>query len=162
PNLTYNWNVSGDGIILGSSTNATISVVAAGSGTYTVTLRLAVFSGPLTTNSTCSLAVRVNPLPPCPITGPSIVCPTSTNTYAGPAGMVAYAWSVTGAGTIFDSAVGPTVNVASGGCNTNFTLSLTVTDTNGCRNTCQTTTAVQDTTPPQITCPPPFIAAETP
>src|SRR6266566_634840 len=163
PNLTYNWATSGNASILGSATSSNLTVLAGGSGSYVVSLTLTVSSGGYSTNSTCSMAVVVNPPPPCSIAGPPVVCPSSTNDYTGPAGMVAYSWSATGAGTIPTSSKGQTVSVAAGsGCHTNFVLTLTVTDTNGCLGTCNQTIAVQDFTPPQITCPPTVNAAEAP
>ena len=126
-------------------------------------MTLTVSSGPYTTNSICSLGVTVNPPPHCPITGSTIVCPSSTNGYTAPPGMAAYSWAIAGAGIFPGSATDQTVSVQSGsGCNTDFTLTLTVTDTNGCTGICRQTVLVQDTTPPVIICPPPFNAAETP
>jgi len=162
PNLSYQWSVSGNGSIIGETTNATLTVRAA-EGSYTVTLTLTVFSGPLTTNSTCSRTLVIGPPPPCDITGSPLVCPVSTHGYKGPEGMANYSWSIRGEGQIVGSGGNQTVDVLSGaGCNTNFTLVLTVRDTNGCMNTCEYTVVVQDTTPPVITCPPPFFAPEAP
>src|SRR6266705_177468 len=163
PNLTYAWSVIGDGSLMGPTTSSNVAVLAGASGSYTVSVTLTVTSGPLTTNSTCSLPVTINPPPPCSISGPSPVCPSSTNGYSGPAGMVSYIWSIAGAGGISGSAGTQTINVASdSGCNTNFVLTLTVIDTNGCFNICNQTIIVQDLTRPTITCPPQTNAAEFP
>ncbi len=163
PNVAYNWATSGNVSILGSATSSNLSVLAGGPGSYVVSLTLTVSSGASSTNSTCSMTVVVNPPTPCSITGPPVVCPSSTNDYVGPAGMAAYSWSANGAGAILTSSEAQTVSVTSGiGCNTNIVLTLTVTDTNGFLNTCNQTITVQDNTPPQITCPPTVNAAEAP
>src|SRR5437660_5240301 len=107
--------------------------------------------------------MNINQTRPWSIIGPSPVCPSSTNGYSGTADMVSYIWSIAGAGGISGSAGTQTINVASGsGCNTNFVLTLTVIDTNGCFNTCKQTIIVRDITPPTITCPPQTNAAESP
>jgi hypothetical protein len=163
PNLTYAWSITGNASFLGSTSSSNVVVVAGASDSYTVSLKVTVTSGPLTTNSTCSLPVVLYPLPPCSISGSSPVCPSSTNGYSGPPGMVNYIWSIDGDGTIPAPAGTQTINVTSGtGCNTNFTLTLTVIDTNGCFNTCHQSIVVQDITPPVITCPPRTNAAEYP
>ncbi len=163
PNLTYSWSVTGNGSVLGPTTSSNVAVLAGEAGSYTLRLILTATSGPLTTNSTCSLPVMLYPRPPCAISGSELVCPSSTNGYSGPDGMASYAWSIDGAGIISGSAANQTIDVASSsGCNTNFTLTLLVIDTNGCFNTCNQTTIVRDITPPVITCPPQTNAAEYP
>jgi hypothetical protein len=163
PNLTYAWSIMGDASLLGPTTSSNVAVVAGEAGSYTVSVTLTVTSGPLTTNSTCSLPVTVYAPPPCAIDGPSPVCPSSTNGYSAPGGMARYVWSVDTGGTIIDPTTNQAINViADSGCNTNFTLTLTVIDTNGCFKTCNQTIVVQDVTPPVITCPPQTNAAESP
>ena len=59
--------------------------------------------------------------------------------------MAGYSWSLAGAGFISGSVTNQTVDVRSAsGCNTNFTLTLIVTDTNGCTSTCDQMVIVQD------------------
>jgi hypothetical protein len=157
PNLTYAWNIQGNGSFLGATSSSNVAVLAGNSGSYTVSVTLTVSSGPLSTNSTCSLPVVIYPPPPCLISGDSIVCPSTSNEFSGPTGMTSYAWSISGGGTIPGSASNRVINVgASSGCSTNFTLSLTVIDTNGCSKTCNQTITVEDITPPTIICPPPI------
>ena len=163
PSLTYAWSIAGSGTFLGANTSSNVTVVAGNGAAYTLGLTLTVISGPLSNSSTCSFPVTVNPLPPCAVNGTLTVCPSSTNTYVGPPGMASYSWSISGGGSILGSPGAQAIDVAdSSDCNTNFTLSLTVVDTNGCFNTCQQTVLVQDTTPPTITCPGPINAAENP
>jgi autotransporter-associated beta strand protein len=109
------------------------------------------------TNATQFLAsnpvkVTVNALPACSITGPDPVCPSSlANAYSGPGGL-SYAWSISGSGSIPGSTTSQSVAVdAAAGCNTSFTLYLTVTDANGCTSTCTKMVSVIDNTPPSLT-----------
>jgi hypothetical protein len=97
--------------------------------------------------------ILVNPLPVCSINGPDNVCPSSSNVYAGPAGMTAYVWSVI-AGTATIQSGGNTQNatvVAGTTCGT-YTLQLIVTDANGCASTpCTATYNITDTEKPTVT-----------
>lgn len=99
--------------------------------------------------------VTVNPSPSCAVSGPLTSCPVATGlVYTAPAGMVGYAWSVTGNGSISGPTTGQTVSVNAGAlCNASLTVSLTVTDANGCTSVCTRTTQVVDLTPPEIICP---------
>src|SRR3989442_4456945 len=65
--------------------------------------------------------------------------------------MTAYNWSISGNGTVngATNAQSVSVNPAGGG---SFTLTLTITGTNGCSSTCNTTVTVN--TPPAITAQP--------
>jgi len=141
-------NISGT---LTNTTNAAINVV------YTVTPTSGGCSG-----ATFSVTVTVNPLPDCSFTGPGPLCPSSIgNIYTAPAGMTTYAWSITGNGTINGALNGPSVNVTAGNCNnplTNcpFTLTLIVTNLNGCSSTCSQVVAVGDILAPTFTAPGPF------
>jgi trimeric autotransporter adhesin len=78
--------------------------------------------------------------PSAAITGPTSICTNSTATLAGPAGLVAYAWS--------NSTNTPSISV-----NTAGTYTLTVTDANGCTATSSqnldVTTALSPTITPQ-------------
>ncbi|WP_276505062.1 beta strand repeat-containing protein, partial [Terrimonas pollutisoli] len=93
--------------------------------------------------------VEVKPLPTCDITGPTSVCPGSSNTYSGPAiAGYTYNWTISGGGTISGSATGQTVTViANNTCGT-YTLTL-VTTLNGCSSApCTLIVNVVDNTPP--------------
>ncbi len=98
-----------------------------------------------------TVKVKVNALPACSITGPDPVCPSSlANVYSGPGGLT-YAWSISGSGSIPGSTTSQSVAVNAGaGCNTSFTLYLTVTDANGCMSTCSKVVTVIDNTPPTL------------
>ena len=108
------------------------------------------------TNATQYLAsnpvkVTVNALPVCSITGTDPVCPSSVFVYSAPGGLSAYAWSISGNGSISGGATSQTVTaIASSGCNTSYILTLTVTDANGCTSVCTKSVTVQDITAPVI------------
>ncbi len=96
--------------------------------------------------------ITVNALPVCSITGSDgPVCPLSSNTYSAPL-MSTYAWTITGNGSISGVTNLQEVTVIVGAhCTESYTLTLVVTDANGCTSTCQKTTTVQDITAPTIT-----------
>lgn len=126
-----------------------ITGVSSGNVTFTFTNSATLCTA--TTNS-----VTVNSPPSCSITGTGgPVCPSSNNTFTGPAGMATYSWSISsGSASIGGAANQQSVSVTSGtGCNTSYVLSLTITDSNGCSSTCTKTVTVQDVTAPVITCP---------
>ncbi len=115
--------------------------------TYTLT-GMSDANAPGTVSGTAT--VNVNPLPACSITGNNNVCPASTNTYSAPAGMANYSWSISGNGTISGATNLQNVSViASGTCGT-YTLTLTITDGNGCINTCNQTYTISDNINPTI------------
>ncbi len=118
----------------------------------TATLRLTVVqtNGCFESND---VVLTVAPLPTCSITGPSLVCPRSSTSFSGPAGMAAYSWSITGNGALTGPTNAQNVTVAAGpACRTNFTLLLNVTS-NGCSSACATNVMVNDTTRPTLVCP---------
>ena len=92
--------------------------------------------------------VTVNELPVCSITGNNNICPNSTNTYSGPLGMSTYTWSISGNGTISGATNGQTVSVLANNSCGSFTLTLIITDANGCTSTCSQTFDI--TTPPVV------------
>jgi len=106
-------------------------------------------------SASCSHTLTVNPPPVCNISGPSPVCPGSTNNYCGPAGMASYGWSISGNGSISGAANGQCVMVQAGNaCNTSYTLTLDVTDNKGCSSSCSQSFLVNDTQPPVVvSCP---------
>ena len=96
--------------------------------------------------------------PTCSIAGPDgPLCPSLPgNIYTAPGSMTSYSWSITGNGTIIGSTTGQTVIVDAGSANNlTYTLTLTITDGNGCQSTCIKTVSILDNTPPAITCPVP-------
>ncbi|MCA0235100.1 MAG: hypothetical protein LCH81_01810, partial [Bacteroidetes bacterium] len=114
-------------------------------GSYTVTYS---YSGGCETTTN----VVVNAAPTCSITGNNgPLCPSSTFSYTGPAGMAGYAWSVSGNASITSGGSTQTVTISTGAnCNASFTLTLEVTHANGCTSTCDKTVNVVDNTAPVI------------
>jgi hypothetical protein len=95
----------------------------------------------------------VNSLPTCAISGPDgPLCPNVTgNIYSAPGGLSGYSWTITGNGSITSGTTSETVTVSAGaGCNQSFTVTLVVTDANGCQSTCQKSVNVIDNTPPSL------------
>ncbi len=152
--VNYEWTISGNGSISGPTNTQCISVIAGSSGSYTVVVTIS--SGSL--SSICSNTVTVSSGPACSITGLDSVCPSSTHTYSGPAGTgLTYFWSISGDATFASGGPNPTTQdvmvTASSTCGGSFTLTLKLTDANGCMSTCTKLITVQDTTNPTITCP---------
>ncbi|MCK6694608.1 MAG: hypothetical protein L6Q97_21235, partial [Thermoanaerobaculia bacterium] len=76
-------------------------------------------------------------LPSCSISGPDFVCNnTPGNIYSAPAGMNSYNWSIGGGGSIPGSTSDQSVSVTSGNYLNDYTVYLTITDDNGCANSC--------------------------
>lgn len=86
--------------------------------------------------------------PTCSFTGPSAVCPSSTNTYTAVAGDT-YQWSITGSGTINGSATGQSVLVDAGASGT-YTLTLAITRSTCALNCNQTVTLNPSMTTPSV------------
>ena len=100
--------------------------------------------------------ITVNELPVCSITGSDgPVCPSSTGlVYEAPAGMSSYMWSITGNGTISGPTDQQTVTVEAGAdCGSSFTLTLDITNGDGCSSTCEKIVNVVDNTAPTFTRP---------
>lgn len=139
------WSTSGDSIIVSPPVTTT----------YTLSTSITTPYGTCPLGSG-TITVTVNQLPACDIIGQdSTLCTETQNLYSAPAGMRIYSWSITGNGVILSGASSQNVVVRSGNiCNSPFTLSLTITDNNGCTNTCSRTILVNDITPPVISgCP---------
>ncbi|MCC6752714.1 MAG: HYR domain-containing protein, partial [Saprospiraceae bacterium] len=145
-----------------TATTASITVSPSSTTGYTVTV----------TFPDCTVSddqtITVEALPSCSITGADgPLCPSASETYAGPAGMSSYSWSITGSGTIPGSTSDPTVSVsASATCSGSFTLTLVITDGDGCSSSCSKVVTVEDVTGPTVTtgsiatCYPTLAAAE--
>jgi len=130
---SYLWSISGNGSINGSNTGSSVTVDAGLGGSFTLSLAITDANG-CTNVGACDKMVTVNANPVCSISGPSSVCEDSTgHVYSGPGGMSSYAWSISGDGTIVGSMTDPTVTVDAGSPGS-FTLSLMITDANGCSN----------------------------
>ncbi len=136
---SYAWTISGNGAINGASNAQNVTVDAGAAGTYTLTLTIIDGNG---CTSTCMQGVTVNALPACSITGPLAVCATTTgHSYSGPSGMSTYAWSISGNGTLNGASNARNVTVDAGAAGM-YTLTLTITDGNGCMSTCMQTVTV--------------------
>jgi hypothetical protein len=70
-----------------------------------------------------------------------------------PPGMSTYDWSISGDATIVGAANGQTVSVLANNICGSFTLTLTITNANGCTSTCNQTFDIRDTEAPVINCP---------
>ena len=104
-------------------------------------------------NLSGSSTVIVNALPACSITGlDGPVCPSSSNNYTAPVGMTTYLWSISDNGSIPGATNQQNVSVTAGSnCNQSFTLTLVITDGNGCSSSCQKIVSVTDNTAPTLT-----------
>jgi hypothetical protein len=140
PPFTYEWSTG--------EASECITVTEAGEYCVTVTGDNGCSAEPV-----CA-TVTVLPPPTCSITGPETTCPADTNTYCAPEGMEVYSWSITGNGSIITSADQRCVDVLAGGvCDEPFTVTVAITDTNGCQNECDLMVSVGDDEPPTISCP---------
>jgi len=91
--------------------------------------------------------------PTCAIDGASPVCPNSSNQYCGRPGLL-YGWSISGGGSIVGDTNAQCVTVQADPACGSYTLSLTVTDANGCASGCDKTVLVEDSVAPVATfCP---------
>jgi len=140
PGATYQWSKQSGGFFPPAGPNAGIpNAQPVNSGNYLLTL----------TKYGCSLTstavpVTVNPNPTCNISGPMPVCAnTNGHQYSAPGGMSSYVWGISGNGTVPGALNAQTVSVNAGAPGT-FTLTLTVTDGNGCKSTCSKQVTVQN------------------
>ena len=148
--VVYQWTPT-TGMTPTDGIGQTVTVSPPVTTTYTVSATL----NGCVLGTSAPVTVTVNPLPVCSITGPAgPVCPSSVNSFSAPAGMTRYEWSIIGNGTITSGAQSQIVTVTAGtGCNSPFTLTLRITDSNGCINTCTQLVNVVDNTAPVITVP---------
>lgn len=161
PIINYSWISDPPNVTL---TGSNITVSPAVTTTYILTTSITTPYGTCPLGSS-SVTITVNPLPVCTITGADgPVCPGSDNIYSAPSGMSRYSWSITGNGAILTSGSNRIITVRSGpACNSGYTLSLTVTDINGCASTCSKTVSVIDNTAPVINgCPANQVFCEVP
>ncbi|MCI0748127.1 MAG: hypothetical protein L0Y58_22200 [Verrucomicrobia subdivision 3 bacterium] len=149
PIASTSWTVvSGDATIDSASSLQTTARVFSASAT----LRLTVVQTDGCTQSD-DIVLTVKSFPDCSIAGSTTVCPRVAAQFRAPAGMAAYAWTISGNGTISSGGNAQTVTVMPGSaCSESFTLTLNVTS-NGCVSTCSIDVLVNDTTMPTISCP---------
>ncbi|MEI6140245.1 MAG: glycine-rich domain-containing protein [Mariniphaga sp.] len=152
---TYTWTCVANGFSSNLLNLSISNMSASKAGVYQLSVTDGYGCDPVTASTT----VTVNPLPSCSISGADTFCPESTNIiYTGSAGMNSYVWSIAGNGAIIGSTTGANVNITAGANHSNpFTLSLTVTDGNGCNSTCQKEAIVEKISP-TFSMPDPFTA----
>ena len=146
---TITWSVTGDATISGPSNASSVSVIAGSTcGSYTVTATLT--CGNCGTPPTCSLPVSIVDTTPPVLSG----CPSDTTVqcYADVPGRANV--------TATDNCDGPITPVFSetqsnpgSSCNNVITRTWTATDACGNSASCSQTIAVEDNTPPVISCP---------
>jgi ACT domain-containing protein len=130
---SYAWSIIGNGTITSGTTSQDVTVTAGASGSYTLSLSITDANGCI---SSCTKVVSINALPVCNISGLNSVCSgTVGTTFSGPLGMSSYAWSIIGNGTITSGTTSQDVTVTAGASGS-YTLSLSITDANGCISTC--------------------------
>jgi hypothetical protein len=122
---TYEWN-TGD-----STQSITVSPDTTTQYTVVVTGVNGCSSNPV------SSTVTVLTLPTCFISEPDSICPSGTGQFFGPDSLNSYAWTINGNGTILGNSSDQMVVVqGNGACDSSFTLTLAVTGTGGCSNSC--------------------------
>ena len=127
----YSWNVSAGGSITAGATSSSITVTWTTAGAKTVTVSYTNSLG-CTAAAPSSYAVNVSALPTPTITGPNVVCASSTGVvYSTQAGMTNYNWSVSLGGTILSGAGTNTVTVSWPYAG-NRSISVNYTNTSGC------------------------------
>ncbi len=154
------WSIAGDGTISGSTTGSSVTVIAGASGSYTLTVTASRSEADGGCSKSATKTVTVNALPDCTITGPKLPIFAGTKvTFGGVAGMTSYAWTVAydGGTPVPVTGVDNEITVVIPVLSTSITVSLTVTDSKGCSNTCERTidiTAIDCVAlTPQTTCP---------
>ena len=128
--IQYQWqkNTTGNNYVPvdgANSSSFTISNVTSADATnYRV-----VITGTCGTITTTPVALTVNPLPVCSITGNNSICVGQTTSFSAPSGMLSYLWSGPDG---FTSNTQSTGNISIAG-----TYSVQITNTNGCVSTCE-------------------------
>jgi hypothetical protein len=112
---------SGASSYLWSNGATTNCITTSTAGTYSVTT-----TDGMGVTSTCSKILTINLLPPCSITGNSVICSGQTTQLCTPTGFYIYTWSTGSNSNCI------TVNTAG-------TYSVTVTNVNGCSSVCTKT-----------------------
>ena len=146
--FAYAWAISGDGVINGVSNEQCVSVTASGACNATYTLTLTAGTDPCA--STCTKTVTVEDNTP-----PVLTCPSNT-TVACPSIPIFGVPSATDNCQLSVSITSGSDNTVQGNCPGVYSITRTWTAMDGCGNTstaCSQTIAVQDNTPPTISCP---------
>ncbi len=128
---SYNWTISAGGTITSGAASAAITVTWTTAGAKTVTASYTNGFG-CTAATPSSFAVNVSALPTPAITGPGVVCASSTGVvYSTQAGMTNYNWAVSIGGTILSGAGTNTITVSWPYAG-NRTVSVNYSNTTGC------------------------------
>ncbi len=148
---TVSW--SGEGIT-NSSGNPSTTAIPTTTGPHVYNVM--VTSNPAGCTNTGTATVTVSPPPTCSINGPSSACAGSTgNVYSAPGGLNAYSWDVSGSAAIEGLNTGSSISVTAGASGT-YTVSVTLTDANGCTSTCSQPVTINALPLCTITGPPPY------
>jgi hypothetical protein len=143
---SYNWLISGNGSIIGLPTGPSVTVTAAGSGNFTLTLITSLNGIP----AQCTKTVAVSSTPVCDITGATEVCSGSrNNVYSGPAGKTTYLWTISAGGFIDGLATSSSVNIVAGAPGS-FILTLDATIGNVCISHCTKMVTVNTNVVPSV------------
>ena len=146
-NVTHAWSITGNGNIVGSLTESTVSISASLAGSFTLTDQ----TTRLGCTSSCTSVITV--AAPCAITPVTVSVPNGTSTtYTAPAGMDSYSWSISGNGSITSATNLQTVTVLAGNNCSDYALSVAL-SVGGSTSNCSQTISVTDNQPPTFTKP---------
>jgi hypothetical protein len=138
---TFSTMVSGNGSIVGASDGPSVTVEAGAAGSFTLTTTVTAAG----CSAVCVRTVVVAAQATCTIEGPGEICAGDDGLVfevAGAPAGAAYAWSISGDGTIVGSTGGSSVSVTAGNSGS-FTLGVTVT-AGACTSSCSVTRTVDD------------------
>ncbi len=136
----YTWSVSNGSITSGTGTNSI--VYTAGSGTA-LTISVTVTNSGGCSASSGKKSITLTPLAIATISAASFVCPGSTGNVASvPVGAQSYSWSIVN-GTIQSGKVSQMISYTAG-TSGKVTISVTVTNSKGCKSTCSRTIAINN------------------
>jgi gliding motility-associated-like protein len=148
--IAWQWSSNGNAVFSNVSTKSPTVTNFVDGEIFTVTI-----TGENGCQSSDATQITFYPKPVCSISGNTTLCPEAQGViYSAPGGMEEYSWDISGNAQIIGETVGQSVTVNAGqGCETSFTLYLTVTDAKGCTSSCEQTVAIIDNTPPVINVP---------
>lgn len=124
PADSWEWSISGNGVISGSTTGSTASVIAGSPGSFV--LSVTTTSGSLSANCQTMVTVSQGTSPTCGISGPNAVLEGQQNIQyqaSSSYSSVNYSWSITGNGTLTGSTTSSVVHLTAGTTGA-FTLRL--------------------------------------
>ncbi|WP_165930057.1 gliding motility-associated C-terminal domain-containing protein, partial [Flavobacterium caseinilyticum] len=152
--LSAVWSVSSGSATIINPNSLTTAVAQVTSGSATIILTVTTQKGCVVTDKV-ELRVTESNIT-CLISGVDIVCPKSITTYSAPANGLNYKWTINGNATISGADNQQNVSISAGSaCSESYTLSLKITDANGCITNCEKIVKVEDKAVPIIqSCPP--------